>query len=87
MSKVKELEKLLREDIMIELEDSIQHLAEKVRKNKSGVAIKDELKYMREVQEYFDATLYEIDKEKLSEDDAIEILATLEEMRLENQEV
>ncbi len=87
MSKVKELEKLLREDIMVELEESIQHLAEKVRKNKSGVAIKDELKYMREVQEYFDATLYEIDKDKLSEEDAIEILATLEEMRQENQEV
>ncbi|MCP4970846.1 MAG: hypothetical protein GY932_09670 [Arcobacter sp.] len=87
MSKVKELEKILKEDIMIELEESIEALVSKVKKKKNDKDLKEELKYLREVQTYFDATLYEIDNNNLKEEEALEILDTLEEMRIENQEI
>lgn len=86
MSKVKELEKLLKDDIMIELEESIEELVSKVKK-KNNKDLKDELKYLRDVQSYFDDVLADIDKDIISEDDAVEILAALEEMKVENEEV
>ena len=42
---------------------------------------------MRDVQAYFDDVLVDIDANKLTEDDAQEILDALEEMKVENQEV
>lgn len=87
MSKIIELEKLLKEDIMIELEESIEELVTKVKKKKNDNSLKDELKYLRDVQTYFDEALNDIDNKKMSEEDAIEILNALEEMKVENQEV
>jgi len=87
MSKVIELEKLLKEDIMVELEESIEDLVSQVKKKKNNQALKDEVKYMRDVQAYFDDVLVDIDANKLTEDDAQEILDALEEMKVENQEV
>lgn len=87
MSKVIELEKLLKEDIMVELEESIEDLVSQVKKKKNNQALKDEVKYMRDVQAYFDDVLVDIDANKLTEEDAQEILDALEEMKVENQEV
>ena len=87
MSKVIELEKLLKEDIMIELEESIEDLVSQVKKKKNNQSLKDEVKYMRDVQAYFDDVLVDIDANKLTEEDAQEILDALEEMKVENQEV
>lgn len=87
MSKVKELEKLLKEDIMIELEESIEQLVSQVKKKKNDNALKDEIKYMRDVQKYFDDVLVDIDKNILTEEDAVEIIGALEDMKVEDQEV
>ncbi|WP_072682647.1 hypothetical protein [Arcobacter sp. LA11] len=87
MSKVKELEELLKKDIMVELEESIEELVSKIKKKKNDKALKDEVKYMRDVQKYFDDVLADIDKNILTEEDAIEILDALEDMKVENQEV
>ena len=87
MSKVTELETLLKKDIMIELEESIEDLVSKVKKKSNDKTLKEELKYMRDVQTYFDDVLVDIDKKILTEDDAIEILDALEDMKAENQEV
>lgn len=87
MSKVKELEKLLKEDIMIELEESIEQLVSQVKKKKNDNALKDEIKYMRDVQKYFDDVLVDIDKNILTEEDAIEIIGALEDMKVDDQEV
>ena len=87
MSKIKELEELLKKDIMVELEESIEELVSKIKKKKNDNALKDEVKYMREVQQYFDDVLIDIDKNILTEEDAIEILAALDDMKIEDQEI
>ena len=87
MSKVKELEELLKKDIMVELEESIEQLVSQVKKKKNDNALKDEVKYMRDVQKYFDDVLVDIDKNILTEEDAIEIIEALEEMKVDDQEV
>ncbi|PLY07461.1 MAG: hypothetical protein C0625_04605 [Arcobacter sp.] len=87
MSKVTELETLLKKDIMIELEESIEDLVSKVKKKNNDKALKEELKYMRDVQAYFDDVLVDIDKKILTEDDAEEILDALQDMKIENQEI
>ncbi len=87
MSKIKELEELLKKDIMVELEESIEELVSQIKKKKNDNALKDEVKYMREVQQYFDDVLIDIDKNILTEEDAIEILAALDDMKIEDQEI
>lgn len=87
MSKVQELEKLLKEDIMIELEESIEELVSQVKKKKNDKALKEEVKYLRDVQKYFDDVIVDIDKKILTEEDAIEIIDALEDMKTENQEI
>jgi len=87
MSKVTELETLLKNDIMIELAESIEELVAKVKKKNNDKALKEELAYMRDVQAYFDDVLVDIDKKILSDDDAEEILDALQDMKVENQEI
>ncbi|MGB6329525.1 MAG: hypothetical protein WBF48_11415 [Halarcobacter sp.] len=87
MTKVEELEKLLKEDIMVELEESIEDLVSKVKKNKNNQDLKEELKYLRDVQKYFDDVLVDIDKKILTNEDADEIMDALLDMKSENQEV
>ena len=87
MTKVEELEKLLKEDIMIELEESIENLVSEVKKKKNNKELKEEVKYLRDVQKYFDDVLVDIDKKILTDEDAVEIMDALEDMRVENQEV
>ena len=87
MSKITELETLLKQDIMIELEETIEVLVSQVKKKSNDNALKDELKYLRDVQAYFDDVLVDIDKNILTDEDADEILDALEDMKTENQEV
>ncbi len=87
MSKVKELEELLKKDIMVELEESIEQLVSQIKKKKNDNALKDEVKYMRDVQKYFDDVLVDIDKDILTEEDAEEILGALDDMRVDDEEV
>jgi hypothetical protein len=45
---------------------------------------KDELKYLEEMKAYFDEVELDITNNKLTEEDALDILEVLEDMRLEN---
>ena len=87
MNKIEELEKLLKEDIMCELEESIEELVSQIKKKKNNKDLKDEVKYLREVQKYFDDVLVDIDKKILTNEDAEEIMEALQDMRTDNQEV
>lgn len=87
MNKIEELEKLLKEDIMIELEESIEELVSQIKKKKNNKDLKEEVKYLREVQAYFDDVLVDIDKKILTNEDADEIIDALQDMKTENQEV
>lgn len=87
MSKIKELEELLRADVLVEVKLTIQELEEELSKTKKKKDIQEELKYMKEVQLYFDEVIIDIENNKLTEEQAIDILEGLEDMRIENQEI
>jgi glycyl-tRNA synthetase beta subunit len=87
MNKIKELEELLKTDVLIQVNEDIKDLEEQLEKKKNNKTIKDELKYMKEVKKYFDEVLVDIEKNLLKENDAIDILEGLEDMRADNQEV
>ncbi|WP_121626420.1 hypothetical protein [Poseidonibacter antarcticus] len=83
MNKIQELEKLLKEDVLAELDENIDELLDIVEGKKSTKEDKDELKYMEDIKLYFDEVLLDIENNNLKEDDAIEILEVLEEMRID----
>lgn len=85
MSYIKELEKILKDDVMIELKETISELEETIKK-KTNNAVKDELKYMQDVQAFFNAALEEIDNGKMTEETALDVLEGLEEMRLNDED-
>lgn len=86
MSHIKKLEELIRTDIMLEVVDTLEELeeAKKDRKNKDA---KEEYQYMKDIKKYFDEVLTDIEKNVITEDEALDILEGLEDMKAENQEV
>lgn len=86
MSYIKELETILKDDVMIELEDDINELLEKLKKKNTN-EIKDELKYMQDVKAYFNAALEEIANGKMTEETALDILEGLEEMKVDEEDI
>lgn len=86
MSHIKKLEELIRTDIMLEVVDTLEELeeAKKDRKNKDA---KEEYQYMKDIKKYFDEVLTDIEKKVITEDEALDILEGLEDMKAENQEV
>ena len=90
MSYIKQLEELLKTDVLLEVEENIKELKEELATSKKKNEIKDikeEIKYMEQVKQYFDEVIVDIQKNKLSEDQAIDILEGLEDMRADNQQV
>ena len=83
MNKIKELEKLLTEDVLFEIDQNIEELMDITESKKCSKEDKDELKYMEDIKLYFDEVLLDIENNSLKEEDAIEILEVLEEMRLD----
>ena len=83
MSKIKELEELLKKDVMSEIDENIDELMDITESKKCSKEDKDELKYMEDIKLYFDEVLLDIENNSLKEEDAIEILEVLEEMRLD----
>lgn len=86
MKNVEKLEKLLKTDVMIELNEEIKALNKLVSKEKNNKDLKLELDYMLDVKKYYDEVLLHIDKKILKEEDAINILADLEDMRADDED-
>lgn len=84
MSIIKNLEELLKNDVLIEVNENIEELTQLVSA-KNDKNAKAELKYMQDVKRYFDEVLIDIERGNLKEEDAIDILEGLEDMRAENQ--
>ena len=90
MSYIKQLEELLKSDVLLEVTENLKDLQEELKtsKKKSDIKdIKEEIKYMEQVKLYFDEVIIDIENNKLSEDQAIDILEGLEDMRVDNQQV
>lgn len=84
MDYVKQLEDIIKNDILIEVEDELKEL-EKIKKRDRKV--KDGILYMQEVKRYFDEVIIDIEKNLLTQEQALDILEGLEDMKIENQEI
>lgn len=87
MTKVKELEDLIKNDIMLEIKENLEELNKLIEKKKNVKAVTVELKEMKEVEEDFNSLLEDIKSNNMSEDKAIEILEELEHMKIDQDEI
>lgn len=85
MSHIKKLEKLVKNDIMLEVTSELEGIESKLIKITTK-ELKDELDYMLQVQQYFDELLEDIKLGNLTEKDALDILESLEDMRIDNED-
>jgi len=86
MNYIEDLEKLLTSDVLIEVEKDIKEL-ESLLGKKAKKSIKEELEYMLQVKQYFDEVLLDIKNNSITQQQALDILEGLEDMKIENQEI
>lgn len=86
MSKIKELENILKTDVLVEVNDEINAIKKLISKQKNSSELQDELVYMEDVKKYYDEVLVHIEKNLLKEEEAIQILEDLEDMRADEED-
>lgn len=87
MNHIETLEKLLKEDVLLEINENLKELQEAINQTPKDKTLKEELKYMQEVKAYFDEVLADIEHKTITQEQALDILEGLEDMRIDNQEV
>lgn len=89
MDKIKELEELLKTDVLLEVAENISELEEQVKTvdKKEKKVMNEAIEYMKQVKLYFDEVILDIENGTLTQEQAADILEGLEDMRAENQEV
>ncbi len=85
MDYIKELTNLIQTDILPEVNENLKDIETQLSKKKNK-ALKEELDYMKQVKLYFDEVLIDIDKNLLTQEQALDILEGLEDMKVENQD-
>ena len=80
MSAIKELEKILKTEVLIQVNEEIKTIEKFLSKQKDSEDLKTHLEYMLDVKKYYDEVLIHIEKNILSEEDAVKILQDLEDM-------
>lgn len=86
MSKIEELEEILKNDVLVELEAEIEAL-EKIISNKKSKNLEYELEFLFGVKKFYNEVLSLIEKDSLSEKEATDILLDLEDMRADDDEI
>lgn len=86
MDYIKQLEELVKEDVLVEVNENIREIRTELSK-KSTNDLKEELEYMKQIKQYFDEVLADIANNTISQEEALDIIEGLEDMRAENQEV
>lgn len=87
MSHIKELETLVKNDVLVEVNENIKDIEAEISKTKKNKDLEEELEYMNQVKQYFDEVISDIANNSISEEEALDIIEGLEDMRAENQEV
>ncbi|WP_323587541.1 hypothetical protein [Aliarcobacter butzleri] len=85
MNKIKELEKILKTDVLIEVQAEIDAL-EKLIAKKTSTDLENELEYMLDIKKFYNEALALIEKGKLTQEEATNILLDLEDMRADNED-
>ena len=87
MNVVEQLEKLLRTEVLIQVDEEIATIKKFLAKQKDSEDLKVELDYMLDVKKYYDQVISHIEKKILSEEDAVKILQDLEDMREDEDDI
>jgi len=85
MNNIKQLEKILTDELIPELDENLIELANITQSWKATTEDKEEFEDMKEMKKYFADVLEDIQNNKLQDEDAIEILEVLEDMRLDKE--
>lgn len=80
MNKIEELEKLLKTEVLIQVNEEIKTIKKLIEKQKNNEDLKIELNYILDVKKYYDEVITHIEKKILKEEDAVKILQDLEDM-------
>jgi len=82
MNKIKELEDILKNDVLIEVNEEIKAISKMLRK-KHNKDLQVELEYYNDIKKFYDEVLNHISQNKLNEQEANNILLDLEDMRVD----
>jgi hypothetical protein len=85
MSNIKKLEKILKEELIPELDENLEEMMDIIDSGNCSKDDKDELKYLEEMKAYFDEVELDISNNNITEEDALDILEVLEDMRLDKE--
>lgn len=84
MSIQKELEDLIKNEVLVEIEDYIDELFEIIAAKKENDEIKEELKQMQEMKKDFEEMLTDLVHGDIDDEEAKEIIDEINEMRKED---
>ncbi|MFA9239801.1 MAG: hypothetical protein ACEQSQ_07965 [Candidatus Paceibacteria bacterium] len=87
MNKIEELEKLLKTEVLIQVNEEIKTIKKLIGKQKNNGDLEIELDYILDVKKYYDEVITHIEKKILSEEDALKILQDLEDMTDDEDDV
>ncbi|MDD2887088.1 MAG: hypothetical protein PHY66_04755 [Aliarcobacter sp.] len=85
MSNIEKLAKILKDELIPELDENLEEMIDIVDSGDCSKDDRDELKYLEEMKAYFDEVELDIANNNLTEEDALDILEVLEEMRLDKE--
>jgi hypothetical protein len=80
----KELASLIKNDVLIEIEDYIDELFEIIAAKKEDERTKEELASMQEMKDDFNAMLQDLEDDAIDDEEAKEIMDEISEMRSED---
>uniref|UniRef100_UPI004048E60C hypothetical protein n=1 Tax=Aliarcobacter sp. TaxID=2321116 RepID=UPI004048E60C len=86
MSIQKELEDLIKNEVLVEIEDYIDELFEIIAAKKEDDSIKEELKQMQEMKKDFEDMLIDLVHGDIDDEECKEIIEEINEMRKEEDE-
>ena len=80
MNSIEQLEKLLKTEVLVQVNEEIKTIEKLIKKQKNNEDLKIELNYMLDVKKYYDEVITHIEGKILKEEDAVKILQDLEDM-------
>lgn len=80
MNSIEQLEKLLKIEVLVQVNEEIKTIEKLIKKQKNNEDLKIELNYMLDVKKYYDEVITHIEGKILKEEDAVKILQDLEDM-------
>ena len=80
MNSIEQIEKLLKTEVLVQVNEEIKTIKKLIEKQKNNEDLKIELNYILDVKKYYDEVITHIEKKILKEEDAVKILQDLEDM-------